>query len=185
MSIKTAINESAPPDGQNVLLKIDVKAGDLSYGQRIGLGELFMSDKSESDKFKETFHILHDKKDESGNVIEEFNVDFFNQEKMQFLSEYFTEIIEGLKFWIEKEKLLKYDQEPEEIRAGIKELGDKIGYFGTLKAVAKNYSQDPDNILEWKYGKVWGILYTDLEEFKYSKKLHKEYEKKWKRSGKY
>ena len=150
-----------------MLERIDIKGGKLTYGQRIDLGELFASDQSETDKFKETFRILHD-------VIP----DFSNVKEMKFYSEYFAEIIDRLQFWFEKEKLLKYDPEPEEIRAGIKDLSEKIGYFGTIKALAKNYGQDPDDILKWEYGKVFGILYTDLEEFKYSKKLHKQYEKK-------
>ena len=32
---------------------------------------------------------------------------------------------------------------------------------------------DPDEILEWDYAKVFGILYTDLEERKYETKLNK------------
>jgi len=154
-----------------MLERIDIKAGDLTYGQRIELGNLYASQKSEVDKFKETFHILHNVK-----------IDFSNLKQMKMYVEYFQQIVDGLQFWFEKEKtLLEYIPEPEEVRAGIKELGEKVGYFGAIKTLAKNYSQDPDDILEWKYGKVFGIIYTDFEEFKYQKRLNKQYEQKLKK----
>ncbi|MDR0682025.1 MAG: hypothetical protein LBG15_09300 [Dysgonamonadaceae bacterium] len=153
---------------QNTLIKIDVKAGHLTYGQRIELGDLFASEKSDTEKFNETFRIMHD-----------ITPDFSNPEEMKIYSQYYKEIIDGLVFWFEKEKhLLDYQPEPEEIRAGIKELSAKTGYYGTIKAIAKNYAKDPDEILQWKYGKIFGILYSDLEELKYSKRLRKQYEKK-------
>ena len=151
-----------------MLERIDIKAGKLTYGQRIDLGDLLASEKSEVEKFKETFRILHDK-----------TPDFSNMKEMQMYVEYFQQIAAGLQFWFEKEKqLLDYKPEPEEIRAGIKELSEKIGFFGTIKTLARNYSQDPDDILKWEYGKVFGIVYTDFEEFKYQKRLHKQYEQK-------
>ncbi|MCL1936998.1 MAG: hypothetical protein FWF52_01205 [Candidatus Azobacteroides sp.] len=153
-----------------MLKHIHIQEGELTYKQRIALGELFMSEETYEDKFKETFHILH-----------EIELDFSNNEEMKMFAEYFQEVIDGLQYWINKEKeLLDYQPEPEEIRAGIRELGEKISYYGTLKTLAKNYAQDPDKVLRWKYGKVFGILYTDLEEFKYQKRLNKEYEKKYK-----
>ena len=170
MTEKNRKNENFSVVKQNVLTKIDVKAGDFTLGQRIELGELFSSNKSDLEKIKETFKILH-----------EITPDMSNQADINMFASYYIEIIEGLQFWIEKEMLLKYNPDPEEIRAGIKELSSKIGYYGTIKALAKNYGQDPDDILKWKYGKVFGILYTDLEEFKYSKRLHKQYERKIKR----
>lgn len=158
-----------------MLERINIKGGKLTYGQRIDLGDLFASQKSEVEKFKEAFRILHDK-----------TPDFSNMKEMQMYVEYFQQIVDGLQFWFEKEKqLLDYKPEQEEIRAGIKELSEKIGSFGTIKTLARNYSQDPDNILKWEYGKVFGIIYTDFEEFKYQKKLHKQYEQKMKNNGKH
>ena len=144
-----------------MLTKIDIKE-DLTYGQRIDLGELFESDMTEEKKFVETFFILHKNRP-----------DFNNRKEIKFFVEYFKEITEGILYWIEKEKLLRYDPEPEEIRAGVYDLCNKIGNYGTIKALAKNYNCDPDDIFKWKYGKVFGILYTDLEEYKYQKRLHK------------
>ena len=43
-----------------------------------------------------------------------------------------------------------------------------------IKALAKAYGKDPDEILRWQYGKVFGILYTDLEERKFEKKYQQQ-----------
>lgn len=145
-------------------VKIDIKGGDITFGQRIEVGRIISDNsKTEMQMFEETFECLYGSKPKIGPT----NV-------KKYLLE-FEEIIEGILFWIEKEKtLLKYDPSPEEIRAGINDLAAKIGEFGTVKAIAKAYSLDPDEVLKWKYGKVFGILYTDLEEHKFQVKLHKQ-----------
>jgi hypothetical protein len=150
-----------------MLKRIDIKGGKLTYGQRIDLGELFSGDKTDVEKFTETFRILHD-----------VTPDFSNAKEMKTYVDYYFQIIEGLQFWLEREKLLlDYQPEPEEIAAGIRELSKKMGCYGVIKTLARNYSQDPDDILKWEYGKVFGIVYTDLEELKYQKRLRKQYEK--------
>ena len=98
-----------------MLKRIDIKGGMMTYEQRNDLGELFAGDKTEIEKFKETFRILH-------NVTP----DFSDAEALKDCWSYYEEIIEGLVFWLGKEKeLLTYEPEPEEIRAGIRELGIK------------------------------------------------------------
>ncbi|MDD2576586.1 MAG: hypothetical protein PHV76_03690 [Bacteroidales bacterium] len=81
---------------------------------------------------------------------------------------YINEISEALLYWQEQENtLLKYEPTREDKQAGIEQLSKNIGELGTVKALAKDYSQDPDYILEhWKWGKVFGILYK-LETYKY------------------
>ena len=135
--------------------KVNVKGGELTFGQRIELGKVFSeSTLSELDKFEKTFQCLHGYKP----VGKDYSI----------LISYFVEIAEGLNFWAEQEStLLKYEPTAKEKKAGVKELSLKTGDFGTIKALAKNYNQDPDTILLWQYGKVFGILYTDLEEYKY------------------
>lgn len=142
------------------LKEIDIKGGKLTFGQRIDLGKLFQSDVSEVEKFEGVFEILHGYK---LNILE-------YKSKLPYLKR----IIEGLEFWTEQEQtLLKYDPSQEEIRAGIKEFSKKVGEFSTVKSLAKTYSKDPDEILNWEYGKVFGILYTDLEEFKFNRRYQK------------
>ena len=135
--------------------KIDIQGGQMTFGQRIELGQIFTNEVlSDLDKFEMTFKCLHDltidPKDFSKHV------------------EYYNSIVLGLKYWAEKEnQLLHHEPTAKEKRAGIKELSAKTGEFGTIKALAKAYNKDPDDILLWKYAKVFGILYTDLEEYKY------------------
>ncbi len=147
--------------------KIDIRAGKMTFGQRIELGKIFQSEESEVSKFELVFECLH-----------EYRPDVKDYKK---LFGYFEEIIEGVRFWIEHETaLLKYEPTSEELSAGVKELSQRIGEFGTIKALAKNYSKDPDEILAWEYAKVFGILYTDLEESKYQRRYNKIMERKYK-----
>lgn len=137
--------------------KIDVKAGDLTFGQRIEIGKILTSGAPDIEKFENVFKCMYGyipKASEYSELIDVFN-----------------EIMEGIAFWTEKENtLLKHEPTAKQKRAGIKELSAKIGEFGTVKALAKSYNCDPDIILTWKYGKVFGILYTDLEEYKYNQR---------------
>ena len=144
----------------NILSKINVKAGDLTFGQRIEIGKIYSdTSKSELDKFEAIFIALHKYKPKAKEYSK--------------LIDYFIEIITGLEFWVNQENiLLKYEPTEKEKRAGIKQLTLDTGELGTIKALAKNYSQDPDTILIWKYGKVFGILYSDLKEYLYQTKYH-------------
>ncbi|MDR1544949.1 MAG: hypothetical protein LBS50_11230 [Prevotellaceae bacterium] len=148
--------------------KIDVKAGKLTFEQRITLGKIFQSETdTEAGKFEKVFVCLHDYKP---RVID-----------YKRLIDYFTEIVEGLKFWFEQEKtLLHYMPTMDEVSAGIEDYSKKVGEFGTVKAIAKQFGCDPDVVLKWEYAKVFGILYTDLEEFKFQKKFNQVLERKYK-----
>lgn len=141
--------------------EIDVKGGKFTYGQRIELGKIFQNDElSEVDKFERTFECLHG-----------FKPLVFQYKK---LMPYFEKIVEGFTFWIQTEvAALNYEPTAEEISAGIKDLSQKLGEFGTSKAIAKAFGKDPDEILKWEYAKVFGILYTDLEEAKFQMKYQK------------
>lgn len=139
----------------------------MTFGQRIELGEIFESSSDEVIKFEKVFVCLHEYKPKPTEYIK--------------LIDYFNEIVSGIMFWIEQEStLLKYEPSQEELAAGVKDLSAKIGEFGTIKALAKAYGQDPDDILKWNYGKVFGILYTDLEEHKFQKAYNKVLERKHK-----
>lgn len=171
MNINTGVPKfrNPPPPPPRKLVKIDVKAGNMSFGQRIELGKIMASEADEVGKFEKVFLCLHN----------------FTPKEKDYLSlvDYFKEIVVGLKFWIETEAtMLVYEPTPEEKRAGVKELMQNIGEFGTIKALAKAYSIDPDEVLKWKYAKVFGILYTDLEESKFQTRYNKVIEDKFKRS---
>lgn len=148
--------------------RIDVKAGKLTFGQRIALGKIIEKGGNEYLMMKQIIKAMHDVDVKRKDIIR--------------LKPYIVEIIEGLAYWIEKEiELLNYEPTAEEIQAGISELSGKIGNFGTIKSLAKNYSREPDEILKWEYGKVFGILYTDLEEYKFQKRYNKIIESKFKK----
>ena len=67
-------------------------------------------------------------------------------------------------------------------------LPKKLGHEGmpgkvaekvaTITALAKDYSKDPDEILEWKYGKVYNLLFTNLQSHLFRERLNKELERK-------
>jgi len=146
--------------------KIDVKAGDCSFGQYIELKQLLRSTTDEVTIVGGFFKILH-------------NYDLKPREYKKAIP-YIEEISKALIYWQEQENtLLKYEPSIEEKRAGIEQLSKDIGELGTIKALAKDYSQDPDYILEnWKWGKVFGILYSDLETYKYQERYRKACEKR-------
>ncbi|MDR0541045.1 MAG: hypothetical protein LBH19_02405 [Dysgonamonadaceae bacterium] len=146
--------------------RIDIKGGKLTFGQRIELGKIFQSGLSPAETFCKVFEALHGYTPETSEYGK--------------LYPYFEEITAGLQFWFEQEKLLEYKPTSEETQAGIKELSESIGEFGTIKALAKTYHTDPDVILTWQYGKVFGILYTDMKEFEYQRRYDKVIENKYK-----
>lgn len=165
MKVKSNKNKGCSSASKVILSKIDIKSGDMTFGKRIELGEIFQSEISEIEMFEKVFECLHQYKPKASDY--------------EKLLGYFSDIVEGIRYWLEAETtMLQYEPSSEEMQAGIKELSTKIGEYGTIKALAKAYSKDPDEVLEWKYSKVFGILYTDLEEFKYQKAYNKVLERK-------
>lgn len=146
---------------------VDVKGGKLTFGQRIELGKVFQHKGNEVEQFGQTIQILHG----------------FTPKLWEYprLIEYFNQVVEGLAYWVKQENtLLKYEASAEEKQAGLRDFSARVGEFTTIKALAKTYAKDPDEILAWEYGKVFGILYTDLEEFKYNQRYHKVMQSKYK-----
>lgn len=139
--------------------RIDWDSADFTYGQRIELGEIF-SDKEKSEYYRlcAAFRCMYGW---SRRLV-----------PMPVRIRMFSGIIDGLKAWIDKEqRMLAYAPSSDEVAAGIRELTAKVGNMSTIKSLAKAYNTDPDEVLRWPYGKVFVILYTDLEERKYEKKL--------------
>lgn len=143
------------------MVKVDVKGGELTFGQRLELGRIVADESlTELDKFKKGLEALGCK---GGTITERVA--------------YWHEVLEGLVYWVKREAQLKYEPKAEEKAAGIQELTRLTGDMGTVMALAKDFSVDPDVILEWKYGKVYNILYVNLQNFLYNERLEKEREK--------
>ena len=147
---------------------VDIKGGKLTFAQRIELGEIFGDGElPEAEKLERAIKCICGKKPtpkQYGQYLHKFKV-----------------IVEGLQYWCEAEaKMLHCEPTAEERSAGIEEYSKNIGVFGTVKAIAKTFRQDPDTVLQWEYGKVFSILYTDLEDYKYQRRLNKVIERKYK-----
>ena len=127
--------------------RIDVKGGDLSYGQRIELWGILANPtgRSEYELFMGTIECLYGRKPTPKEFKEAIVL--------------FREAVEGLTFWIKAEsEQLKYTPTQEEKDAGVERYAKEVGEIGTAYAIAKEFSLDPDVILGWKYGKVFGYL---------------------------
>ena len=148
-----------------MIQRIDIKGGQMTFGQRIELGRI-ITDKelTDLDKMKEGMQCL-DVKWSLRNTSE--------------IVEYWYEVLMGIKYWIEREQTeLKYEPSAEEKAAGIAQLSLVVGEMATITALAKDYSKDPDEILEWKYGKVYNLLFTNLQSHLFRERLNKELERK-------
>lgn len=152
--------------GKFVIGRLDVAGGSFTYGNRIALGEIFRDeDRSSYRKMKDAFIELYGW---SPLLI-----------PLRRRVRVMTKMLEDIKGWLDRERqLLTFEPEPDQITAGIHELAKAVGDMGTVKAIAKAYSQDPDAVLKWEYAKVFGILFTDLEEHKYEKRYNKVIDEK-------
>lgn len=144
----------------------------MTFGQRIELGQILTNPElTELDKFKSCMLCI----DPS-----------FNTREMSQCIDYWGEVLEGIQYWITREKTdLHYDPSEEEKAAGVMALSAATGEMSTIMALAKDYGKDPDEILGWKYGKVFNILYTNLQGHLYQQRLQKVREDKRKKDSKH
>ena len=134
------------------LVKLDIEKGEFTFGQKIKLNQLLMSDVSEIEKVKGVIRIL-------GGKIK--RITRWNAKKVL---KYVNEVVKGLEKWAEKEKTaLKYEPTADEKKQGFNVVYEKFCEFATSDALAEKYHIDPDTILEWKYAKIFLILAKDLE----------------------
>lgn len=145
---------------------IDIKAGDITYGQRIELGKA-LADAT---------------LDDWGRFCRVFDILYHFKPKIVLASKYVREyerIIEGVRYWVEVEsQMLHYEPTQDEQRAGLEQYAKAVGELATLHTIAKEYAQDPDAVYNWKYSKVFGILLNDLESLKYQQRLNNLYKSK-------
>jgi len=136
--------------------RIDIKAGKMTYGQRLTLHMIIESDKSGKDKVNSVFICLH------GFIPDE--------EQYSELVDYFRDICDGIKYWILQESLLKYEPTLKEKakfnRIASVKLNDKsTPTEKTINALANEYNVEPADVLNWEYKKVFDIFSNDLEKY--------------------
>lgn len=148
-----------------MIQRIDIQGGQMTFGQRIELGRIITEKElTDIDKMKEGMQCLGAK---------------WSLRNTSEIVEYWYEVLMGIKYWIEREQTeLKYEPSAEEKAAGIAQLSLVVGEMATITALAKDYSKDPDEILEWKYGKVYNLLFTNLQSHLFRERLNKELERK-------
>lgn len=147
------------------LIKIDIIGGHMTYSQRVDLSTILSDPKlTNRERYCRVISCLHPE------WVEEQSSDTIA---------YYDEIREGIEWWIDKENInLSHTPSADELSAGSAELSKLLGPMQTIKALATQYSQDPDNIWGWKYNKVFTLLFTDLEQFKYTEKVREIQEKR-------
>lgn len=140
--------------------QVDIKGGQMTFGQRIELGQIITNpDLSEFEQFKQSMLCLDPK---------------WTVSQIRAGIKYWHKVLEGIKYWVEREKTeLKYNPTPEELAAGIEILSLRVGEMSTIMALAKEFAKDPDEVLKWKYGKVFNILFTNLQSYLYRDRLEK------------
>ena len=148
-----------------MIQRIDIQGGQMTFGQRIELGRIITEKElTDIDKMKEGLQCLGAK---------------WSLRNTSEIVEHWYEVLMGIKYWIEREQTeLKYEPSAEEKAAGIAQLSLVVGEMATITALAKDYSKDPDEILEWKYGKVYNLLFTNLQSHLFRERLNKELERK-------
>lgn len=137
--------------------RIDIEAGEFTYGQRIALGRL-LSDNSKADweKLEGTFDILYNKHIKAAQY-------------RHYLPE-FEKILQGVQHWMQLEaQLLHYEPSPDEIAAGCNNL--QTSEMGSVYKLARDFGVLPNVILDMQYADVFAVLWNDAEMAAYNKRL--------------
>lgn len=144
-----------------MIQRVDIKAGELKYWQRIELGRILTSKElDDAQRFLKTIECMVERELEINEYVEAM--------------EYFQEIVEGVALWIKRENSeLQYTPTSQELQAGIEELSREVGDFGTANELAKNYGKTPEEVLDWEYHVVFAILRDDAKKNKYRTRLTK------------
>lgn len=141
--------------------RVDIKAGELKYWQRIELGRILTSTElDDTQRFLKAIECMVERELEISEYVEAM--------------EYFQEIVAGITLWVERENSeLQYTPTTQELQAGIEELSKEVGDFGTANELAKNYGKTPEEVLDWEYHVVFAILRDDAKKNKYRTRLTK------------
>lgn len=143
----------------------------FTYGNRIALGDIFGNmEISEYQRMKEAFREVY------GYSCRLVPIG----KRVQMLHKLVKEFA---KICQNEQELLKHTPTADELAAGILDLSKRVGPISTYKALAKDFGKDPDEILRWPYSKVLGLLYADLEEYKFNERYSKVIDAKYKRNN--
>ena len=151
--------------GLKRLQPIDVRSDKFLLWHRLQLGEL-LNTQNEVAIFEGVVRILY-----GIGIKPKHYSRFYNHVK---------NVLDGLAFWVEKEKALKYEPTSEERQAGIDKIGKKVKEFGTIDAIARRMHISHDEALKLPYATVYLMLLNDLEQSKFERRLQKIYSKKHK-----
>ncbi len=140
---------------------------ELRYHQRLSLNKILSEVTEDSPQLliaKQLYSVFYD---DEPDIITLY---FFIQNEVPV-------IIEGANYWstLEAENL-NYTPSEEEIAAGADRI--KTRELSTIYKLARDYGQDPDTIENWKYQKVFLILWDNCEQAKYEKRLNDIYTRK-------
>jgi len=142
---------------QTFKTETDIEAWGLTYGQYIGLGNIYISQGTDFEKFVKVFLCLEGREPE--------------KEDLTNWVEYLSNVAIGFSYWMLQESSLKYEPTNEEIQK-VESIVDKeifnpkdpVG--NTVRALARNYNVEPADVLNWEYSKVFKIFLDDLEKSK-------------------
>lgn len=142
------------------------KEGEFSYGQRISIGDILTNqDSTWYQRLKECWKELYGW---SARLM-----------PPRIRVRFFERMMDGIRYWVElEENTLKYNPTDQEQQAGLMRLNEEVGHMGTIKALAEKFGTDPDIILSWQWGKVYGILHADLKEAEYHQRLMNQAQKR-------
>lgn len=143
----------------------NIESGEMTYGERIELGKLLASKKTEVEKFEGIIYILHGFKPSA-------------KEYKNYVR-YVNRIIESLNRWANRErKELTVPPLPEYIQAGYDKYINEVGEMATLVSLGIKFGKNPEEILAWRYTTVFMILKCEAEQEKFNRRLQKVYSRK-------
>lgn len=136
----------------------------MTYGQRVELGKLaeeinLKTVDADLDAFYRIFAIM----------VPGYKPDVGDKDAVK----YALEIVERYEYWVKAEnKMLQSPPDAIAEQAGSKQLAKDLGDLGTLHAISTQFTKCPDEVLQWNYGTVFGMLYADKRVNEYRKKYN-------------
>ena len=166
--------------GKIVFGRVDMDAGEFTYGNRIVLGEIFRSKCESTDQVAQNAHYVEQLR-AAHKEIYGYSLRWLTKRRRKRRIE---EIVKGFADWVKLEGIeLHREPTPEELSAGVKAYSEKVGDKATVLALADQFKTDPDTIKSWRYAKVFECLVADFQKSQFEERLFKVQSKKG--NGKY